>query len=123
MIHLDTNILIALPFWIRERHPVLGDILDGEPVAVCSVVWYEFLSGPVTEDEIRLAKAFIGERVVPIGEAEAERAAKLYNQTGRRRQHRTDTLIAATAMVAGARFVTYNRGDFEAFVKHGLHLV
>ena len=34
----------------------------------------------------------------------------------------TDALIAATAMVAGARFVTYNREYFGAFVEYGLRL-
>ena len=36
--------------------------------------------------------------------------------------HRLDTIIAATAIVAGAELATTNPADFQVFVPHGLQL-
>lgn len=66
MIHLDTNALVALPLWAREGHPVIQRIAEGEPAGVSAVVWYEFLIGPVAEEEIRLAHAFLRGTVIPL---------------------------------------------------------
>ncbi|MGH8426750.1 MAG: type II toxin-antitoxin system VapC family toxin [Gammaproteobacteria bacterium] len=123
MIHLDTNALIALPLWAREGHPTIMRIAKGEPGEVCSVVWYEFLIGPVDEDEIRFAHAFIRGRIAAVNVADASLAAKLFNDGGRRRTLKTDALIAACAIRAGARFLTLNEDDFKPFVGHGLSLV
>ncbi|NCT66724.1 MAG: type II toxin-antitoxin system VapC family toxin [Rhodanobacteraceae bacterium] len=122
MIHFDTNALIALPLWARSGHPALTRIVEGEPCAVCAVVWYEFLAGPVEAEEVRLAHAFIRGAVVPVEAADARLAAMLFNDAGRRRTLKTDALIAATAIRAGAEFFTLNVADFEPFVDHGLHL-
>jgi predicted nucleic acid-binding protein len=36
---------------------------------------------------------------------------------------RIDAMIAATAILAGARLATLDKGDFKVFVPHGLKLV
>lgn len=123
MIHFDTNALVALPRWAREGNEVVSRVVEGEAAAVCAVVWYEFLLGPLAEDEAELAHAFIGGRVEPMTEDDAELGARLFNACGRRRNLKTDALIAATAIRSNADFVTVNVADFKPFVTHGLRLV
>lgn len=123
MIHLDTNALIALPQWARDGHPIVKRVVEGEPAVACSVVWYEFLLGPLTEDEARLAHAFLQGRIAPVTEDDAMLAAELFDRAGRSRRLKTDALIAAMAIRANADFVTLNAVDFQPFVGHGLRLL
>ena len=123
MIHFDTNALIALPQWAREGHAVVHRVLDGDAVAVCAVVWYEYLLGPLADGEAALAHAFVSGKVEPIMEADAALGAELFNAAGRRDTLKTDALIAAVAIRAGADFVTVNVADFKPFVEHGLRLI
>lgn len=123
MIHFDTNALVALPQWARKGNDVVSRVVEGETAAVCAVVWYEFLLGPLADDEAELAHAFIGGRVEPMTEDDAELGARLFNACGHRRNLKTDALIAATAIRANADFVTVNVADFKPFVAHGLRLV
>jgi len=120
VIHLDTSFLIRalvprssedrlLRRWLAE-HVVLG---------MSAVAWAEFLCGPVDERHIELASRVVPDRV-PFGEEEAVVAAQLFNTTGRRRGSFVDSLIAATAIRAGARLATSNRSDFSRFVGAGL---
>lgn len=60
---------------------------------------------------------------MPLDEAAAEHAAALCNAVGRKRQLRTDSLIAATAILADADLATFNAVDFRPFVAHGLKLL
>jgi predicted nucleic acid-binding protein len=122
MIHFDTNALVALPLWARAGHPLVSRVLAGEPAAACAVVWYEFLSGPVAEEEVRLARAFLQGRIVAVSEEDAQLAAHLFNAAGHRRGLKTDALIAAVALRAGADFATLNQADFAPFVAQGLRL-
>lgn len=123
MIHFDTNALIALPQWARQGHAVVKRVARGEAAAVCALVWYEFLLGPLVDGEAELAHAFLGGRIEPVGAEDAALAAKLFNAAGRRRTLKTDALIAALAIRAEADFVTINVADFEPFIQHGLRLV
>lgn len=123
MIHFDTNGLIYLPQWAREGHPVVDRVASGEPAAACAIVWYEYLCGPLAPGEAELAHAFLQGRVLAVTAEDAQLAATLFSATGRRRAHRTDTLVAACAIRAKAAFVTANVNDFTALVAHGLHLV
>lgn len=123
MIHFDTNALIYLPQWARDGHPVVERVAAGEPAAVCALVWYEYCCGPLAEGEAELTHAFLQGRVLSVDEESARLAAKIFNATGRKRQTRTDTLIAACAIRADAEFVTANISDFEQLVEHGLRLV
>jgi predicted nucleic acid-binding protein len=122
MIHLDTNALIALPLWAKEGHPVIRRIAAGEPAGISAIAWYEFLIGPVDDEEVSWAHAFVSGNIVPVDSDDARLAASLYNQAGRRRTLKTDTLIAAMAMRAGASLLTVNVDDFRPFVPFGLQL-
>jgi predicted nucleic acid-binding protein len=123
LLHLDTNVLIALPYWARDGHEIVQRVVDGESAAVSTVVWYEFLIGPLQPGEADLARAFIQGRLTPVEEADAELAASLFNTVGRQRALKTDALIAAMAIRADAEFVTLNGQDFLPFTDHGLRLV
>lgn len=123
MIHLDTNVLIALPLLARQRHPLAQRIGKGEPVAVSSLVWFEYVCGPVDESEQLLVRTAIGAQILAVDEEVAERAAVLFNHAGRKRSLRTDSLIAATAIGAGAELASYNAGDFAPFTAYGLRLL
>ncbi len=122
MIHFDTNALVALPHWAEQGLSTLQRVADGESAAISSVVWYEFLIGPVSAEEIRLAHAFVRANVVEIGAEDARLAAELYNATGRRRTLKTDALIAACAIRAGAELLTLNQDDFRPFTGMNLKL-
>lgn len=122
MIQLDTNALVALPLWARDGHPIIARIVAGETAAVCAIVWYEFLVGPVDEAEVRLAHAFLRGNIVALDAADAELAAALFNRAGHRRVLKTDALIAASAIRAGAEFLTVNVKDFKQFETDGLRL-
>lgn len=123
MLHFDTNALIALPYWARDRHEVVQRVTEGEPAAASTIVWYEFLIGPLQLREAELARAFIQGRVAAVEEADADLAAHLFNTAGRQRALKTDALIAATAIRADAELVTLNAQDFLPFTDHGLRLV
>ena len=123
MIHLDTNVLIALPRLARQRHSLTQRMARGEAVATSSLAWFEYLCGPVNDVEQQLVRAAIGGHIVEVDDAIAERAASLFNLAGRKRSLRTDSLIAAAAMLAGAELATYNAQDFAPFAAHGLTLL
>ena len=123
MIHLDTNFLIgvvnrdlpieqALTKWVRQ----------GETFAASSIVWAEFLNGPVSSQYVQQMNVLIGGRVVPFGKAEAEMAARLFNQSGRRRTSQPDCFIAATAICAQAALATQNQKHFALFTAAGLQM-
>jgi len=123
VIHLDANILITLPRWIRSNPAILDEIASGVPVGVSALVWFEYANGPVTPQERVLAEAFIGKRIIPLDRTIAEHAAELFNSIGRKRSLSYDCLIAATAIAHDAKLVSYNRLDFAPFVDFGLELV
>jgi predicted nucleic acid-binding protein len=123
MIHLDTSFLIRAlcPGSPQERQ--LLTWLDGPgSVSLSTVAWAEFLCGPVSAEAAALARALLGEPV-PLETSGAERAAQLFNESGRRRGSLLDCLIAAAAIEAGAQLATENPRDFERFEAGGLHLV
>lgn len=122
-IQFDTNALIALPVWVREGHPAIKRIQQGQQAAACALVWYEFVCGPVSDEHKLLARAVLAGRIEPVTEAAADLAGRMYNATGRIRRTRTDALIAACAISVDAEFVTLNRADFVPFVEFGLALL
>lgn len=122
MIHLDTSFVIralvggtpedrALRFWLGAR----------EPLAMSAVGWAELLCGPLDERQLALVERVVSE-VTPFGHEAAVLAARLFNESGRRRGTLADCMIAAAAMSAGAALATSNRADFERFVPTGLGL-
>ncbi len=87
------------------------------------MAWYEFMNGPVQPEDVQLALRFVEQRVLPIDRAQAELAAELFNQTGRRRALRFDIMVAAAAISNGAELFTFNVADFKPFVPMGLKLL
>ncbi len=63
----------------------------------------------------------VSERI-PFGEGEATLAARLFDDSGRRRGSLADCMIAATAIRAGAALATANPKDFRRFASAGLSL-
>lgn len=123
MIHLDTSFLIKALVPGTPQEARLLDWLDGpEPVAVSTVVWAEFLCGPVSAEVAAMARSLLGEPIA-LGLAEAEGAARLFNGTGRRRGTFVDCLVAASALEADARLATGNIDDFARFASAGLQLI
>lgn len=122
MIHLDANILVALPYLIEQNHPLIERVLNGERAAVCAPVWYEFLIVPLSESERELARDFIRNDIVSVTDEDGALAAELFNRAGRKPSLKTHTLIAATAVHAKAEFLTFNVADFKPFVPDGLRL-
>ena len=123
MIHLDSNVLVALPDLTESNHRLIQRIKNGESVAASSLTWFEFCCGPVSEKHLHFVRTALGDQIVNLNETIAERAALLFNGCGRRRSLRTDCLIAATALIADAELATFNADDFGPFAVYGLKLL
>lgn len=122
MICLDTNYLIrGVAEGTDEAHELVGWIAAGETLITTTTAWFEFLCGPVTQEQETTMRAFLT-RIVPFTEADAVEAARLFNAIRRKRSCRVDAMIAASAITAKARLATQNPDDFTPFVPHGLTL-
>lgn len=120
MIHLDTSFLIrALVSGSRQDTTLRRWLRAGERLAVSTIAWAEFLCGPVAPLEVELATRLVPERV-PFAEVDAFVAARLFNETGRRRGSLTDCMIAASALRLKASVATHNPHDFRRFEAAGL---
>jgi predicted nucleic acid-binding protein len=124
MICLDTNYLIrGLVKGTRESSELVKWYKTGEVLLAAAPAWYEFLCGPVTGAHIRAMRAFLSGGILAFEEVQAAEAARLFNGIGRVRRLRVDSMIASTAIVAGAELATSNAEDFEAFIPYGLKLI
>jgi len=122
MIHLDTSYLIrALVPGSAEDGQLRAWLRRGERFGASTVVWGEFLSGPV-DDAIGALALRLVRTLVPLGIEEAREAARLFNASGRRRGSFQDCLVAATAIVQGVPLATADPGDFSGFSALGLRL-
>jgi predicted nucleic acid-binding protein len=122
VIHLDTSFLVRsfvpqTPEEARIRH-WLG---TRTPLAASAICWAEFLCGPLEQRQIPFWKQILGEPI-PFTSSDAERAADLFNSSGRRRGNFVDCMIAATAIREGASLATSNFADFRRFQSFGLQL-
>jgi predicted nucleic acid-binding protein len=103
VIHFDTNFLIdavkvGTPSHLRLRQW----IQSSEPLGISAVAWAEFLCGPLTPPDLAAAHVLLPYQEPLLG-ADAEQAALLFNQTGRRSRSLADCMIAAVAIRAGAK--------------------
>jgi predicted nucleic acid-binding protein len=122
MTHLDTNFLIlALVPGTDQDRRLRGWLAAGEEVGLSVIAWAEFLCGPVSPEQARLAQVLFP-NPQPLMSADAARAAELFNASGRRRGSLADCLMAATCMRVGAALATENPADFRAIEPLGLRL-
>ena len=122
MIHLDTSFLIdALVVGSTQEAQVVGWLSASETLGISAVAWGEFLCGPLSPTAEALARQLLPEAVA-LERADAEKAAELFNLTGRRSKSYADCCIGAVAIRATAPLATSNRDDFISMVPHGLRL-
>lgn len=95
-------------------------LAQGEEIVVSFIVWYEFLVGPIDQNDIDFILGFLAVGPILFDKTIAEQSAKLFNQTGRSRKRKTDAMIAATALASGGRIATGNVQDFGCFAPFGL---
>ena len=123
MIHLDTNLLIGLVRKADVHHVAAAQVIAGPgPFGTSSVAWMEFHSKPVHPRDSTTVKSLLSAGIAHFDEATATLAGELFHLTGSKRRTRLDTMIAATAILAGAELATVNRDDFASFVPYGLKL-
>lgn len=120
MIHLDTSFLIRVLEPVSpENRKLRRWIRAGETLVVSTVAWTEFLCGPLSESDVELAAQLVDDyRCFTSDHATA--AARLFNESGRRRGSLTDCMIAATALADRATVATANARDFHRFQEFGL---
>lgn len=120
MIHLDTSFLIrALATGTREDERLRTWVAAGEAIAMSSIGWAELLCGPLSSADLALARLFI-DRCVDFNQEHAVLAARLFNESGRRRSTLADCMIAAVALCDDAPIATANVAGFERFAAAGL---
>jgi len=123
VIHLDSNFLIRASVAGTDESRLLRRWLsDGEHLGTSAVAWAEFLCGPVSDEAASSAATLVGEPE-PLDASAATAAARLFNETGRRRGSLSDCMIAASAVQAGAQLATADVADFRRFEPLGLSLV
>ena len=122
MIHFDTNFLIQIIVAgspANDRFRVWATA--PENFNVSSIVWAEFLCGPLDATAASIARQ-IFPQPEPFLPADAALAASLFNRTGRRSRSLADCMIAAVAIRCGAKLATVNTSDFQPLTPHGLTL-
>ena len=88
MICLDTNFLIrGVAESTDEAAKLIQWIEEGETLITAMPAWFEFICGPVTEEQKATMRAFLSE-IVPFSEAQAIESARLFNAIRRKRAHR-----------------------------------
>ena len=122
MIHLDTSFLIrALIPGTPEEAKLREWAGAGEALSMSSVAWAEFLCGPFSSADRELAGRLV-ERRRDSTPDHAVAAARLFNESGRRRQMIIDCMIAAVALADSAPVATSNPVDFSRFAPAGLEI-
>jgi len=120
MIHLDTSFLIrGLVPGSAEDRALRKWLKEGERLGMSAVAWTELLCGPLAENHRDLASQVISERL-SFNEEDAVVAARLFNESGRRRGSLVDCMVAASALRAGEPLATANVSDFRRFTTQGL---
>ena len=122
MIHLDTSFLIrALLRGTPEDRTLRRWITNGEQLGIGAVAWAEFQCGPLSPAELETVRAIINHHRA-FTRDDAETAARLFNESGRRRGSLTDCMIAAAALADGATVATANTADFQRLHDFGVKI-
>ena len=123
MIHVDTNLLIASVDPSHEHANLWPRLLGrGDSFAVSAIAWTEFRSYPISYDQLQALDQLLPGGILAYERAHADLAGELFRKTNAKRKNRLDSMIAATAILAGAELATANQMDFEPFVPLGLKL-
>lgn len=124
MLHLDTNVMIRL---LNGRNEAVRRHFDlarsrSQHLAISAVVLHELVYGACSSqredtnlDRLSVLMAAGGVVTVPFGDPEAHAAGRLRAQLRARGTPigPFDSLIAASALVAGATLVTANVSEFQ----------
>ncbi len=123
MIMLDTSIIVDALTRERPLLPKITQMLgNGERLALCTIVLYEWLRGPRSPDELEAQEfLFPSQNVLPFEIEDAKLSARLYRSVKRARTREADIAIAACAIRREAQLWTVNREDFADIP--GLRLV
>jgi predicted nucleic acid-binding protein len=115
MIHIDTSVLIDALTGPKRAAGDLRELLASpEPVAISSLVLFEWLRGPRLDKETEAQEAlFPAADSVPFSFLEARIASLLYKTVKRPRGREADLAIASCALASGASLWTLNGGDFS----------
>lgn len=123
MIHLDTSVLIDITTpGSAATSQVDKWFQEGQELAVSAPAWFEYVSGPVTPEAIKLVRTMLRGGIIPFEMVHAEKAAEFFNRTGRKRALKFDCMIAAAAFTAKVPLATSNHADFSLLVPFGLSL-
>ncbi len=121
--YLDTSFLIrGLVRGSPQDRMLRKWVSAGEPLGMSAIAWAEFQCGPIQDQELQLATQVITERA-DFTEDHAVTAARLFNESGRRRGTLVDCMIAAAALAADAPLATANAADFRRFEASGLQIL
>jgi predicted nucleic acid-binding protein len=114
-VHLDTSVLVdALTGPRQSLGPLERTIAAGHVLAASTLVIYEWLRGPRTDEELADQEALLPAAAArEFGASEAARAARMYHALTRARGRDMDIAIAACAIEHGARLWTLNPADFR----------
>ena len=122
MIHLDTSFLVrALIPGTPEETKLRQWAGEGQALIMSSVAWAEFLCGPLDVGDLGVAERLV-ERRKDFTPDDAVVAARLFNESGRRRGTIIDCMIGAAALADGASVATSNVAHFSRFAAAGLKL-
>ena len=123
MIALDTSVLIDSLTGPRRSAPALrAAFASGERVTVPSLVFYEWLRGPRSIEELEdQEELFPAKEALSFGSEEARFAAELYGLVRRPRGREIDLAIAAMAICHDAALWTLNEADFRDLPGLTLH--
>ena len=111
---VDTNVILDLYHrrFSPEQEAKIKEILEGEQYAISVVNKIELLGYPeLLPDEIAFLTKVIGKAtIIPLSDEIAEKAIELKQV---KRIKLPDAIIAATAIIYGAKVLTRNTKDFE----------
>jgi predicted nucleic acid-binding protein len=119
---LDANYLVkGVVRGTAANEQIRGWVTEGYVMTMSAVAWSEYLCGPLDAAIVPAARQLV-RHVDALEIEDAELAARLFNETGRRSRAHADCMIAAHAIRRGLVFATLNAADFRPFRKFGLQL-
>ena len=120
---IDTDILIDAARGTQEAVDYLADLAANDVPAISVITKMELIVGCRNKTELRDLAQFLRQfQIIPLDAATGDKSTELLRDT--RLSHGLlipDSLIAATALVLGAPFISENQRDYRFIV--GFHLL